>query len=562
MTTPEPGVLAEQDIPRKPERELGPLPNALRPLVDSVARLRATVHMKLMVGFLIIALLLLLMGLLSILVIGRMNQQVDRISDLQTQTDLARQAIYSVTAQSHYRAMALITQVDSWNDKIEAAKANFTNDINRIAALDAEIGPGVVEKLRSIDARYTQAGEEVSQLYDAGDLDRALSVHISAEHEISHELEDELNGLIASSAATMSSNLEDFRANRQFLTTTVAVVSGVSLIAALSFGAILSWSLIRPVRRIDVALARIAEGDFNQHVEVPNRDEFGRLTTNLNRTSDRLATLYSELTVLNHDLEKTIEEQLSQLRRTEQLRRYVSPKVADAIIGEGSPLTLAPTRRNLSILVSDIRGFTEMSERMEPEELVDALNQYFGAMTDVVFSHGGTLDKYLGDGILAFFGEPIPFADHAERAVATAFEMQAELVRLRDMWMTRYGEELGIGIGISTGYVTVGNIGSADRIDYTVIGNHVNLASRLSTGAHSGQVLVTERTLAAVRDLVDATEVPSLTLKGVQRPVHVFEIRQRPAPPANDSARDSAPGREYDRSEGLSSGISGADSQA
>jgi class 3 adenylate cyclase len=367
--------------------------------------------------------------------------------------------------------------------------------------------------------------------------------------------------LIASSAATMSTNLADFRANRQFLTTTVAVVSGVSLLAALSFGAILSWSLIRPVRRIDIALARIAEGDFHQHVEVPNRDEFGRLTTNLNRTSDRLATLYSELTVLNHDLEKTIEEQLSQLRRTEQLRRYVSPKVADAIIGEGSPLTLAPTRRNLSILVSDIRGFTEMSERMEPEELVDALNQYFGAMTDVVFSHGGTLDKYLGDGILAFFGEPIPFADHAERAVATAFEMQAELVRLRDMWMTRYGEELGIGIGISTGYVTVGNIGSADRIDYTVIGNHVNLASRLSTGAHSGQVLVTERTLAAVRDLVDATEVPSLTLKGVQRPVHVFEIKQRPAPPGDDSAAESARARDYDRSEELSSGISGADSQ-
>ena len=305
----------------------------------------------------------------------------------------------------------------------------------------------------------------------------------------------------------MGTSLEVFRANRQFLTTTVAVVSGVSLLAALSFGAILSWSLIRPVRKIDVALARIAEGDFEQHVEVPNRDEFGRLTTNLNRTSTRLASLYRELTLLNQNLEQTIEEQLSQLHRTEQLRRYVSPKVADAIINEGSPTTLAPTRRNLSILVSDIRGFTEMSERMEPEELVDALNQYFSAMTDVVFSHGGTLDKYLGDGILAFFGEPIPFEDHAERAVATAFEMQAALERLREMWMARYEEELGIGIGISTGYVTVGNIGSADRIDYTVIGNHVNLASRLATNASSGQVLVTDRTLVAVRAWVHASEV-------------------------------------------------------
>lgn len=184
----------------------------------------------------------------------------------------------------------------------------------------------------------------------------------------------------------------------------------------------------------------------------------------------------------------------------------------------------APTRRNLSILMSDIRGFTEMSERMEPEELIDALNQYFGAMTDVVFRHGGTLDKYMGDGILAFFGDPIPFEDHAERAVATAFEMREGLEGLRQRWMAQYQEELTIGIGISTGYVTVGNIGSASRIDYTVIGNHVNLASRLATTALAGQVLVTDRTMAAVKDLVDGSEVEVMTLKGVLRPVRVFQI--------------------------------------
>jgi adenylate cyclase len=145
-------------------------------------------------------------------------------------------------------------------------------------------------------------------------------------------------------------------------------------------------------------------------------------------------------------------------------------------------------------------------------------------MTDVVFRHGGTLDKYMGDGILAFFGDPIPFEDHAERAVATAFEMREGLEGLRRRWMAQYQEELTIGIGISTGYVTVGNIGSASRIDYTVIGNHVNLASRLATTALAGQVLVTDRTMAAVKDLVDGSEVEILTLKGVLRPVRVFQI--------------------------------------
>ena len=510
-----------------PEKDLGPLPRALLPLIDGVARMPATVHMKLLGGFLTIALLLLLMGIFSIVVIGRMNQQVEGLIALENQTDLARQAIYSVTSQSHFRAMALITEVDSWNDKITAAKAKFTEVLDDIEGLNTAIDPQLVNRLRAIDVRFAAAGEEVLSLYQAGDLDQALSVHISAEHEISHELEDELNSLITSSDQVMQAQLVDFQGNREFLTWTVAAFSVVSLLTALGFGAILSWSLIRPVRKIDVALARIADGDFAQIVEVPNRDEFGRLTTNLNRTSTRLATLYSELTELNQNLENTIEEQLSQLRRTEELRRYVSPQVADAIVVEGSRLTLTPTRRNLSILVSDIRGFTEMAERMEPEELVDALNQYFTALTEVIFSHGGTLDKYLGDGILAFFGDPIPFEDHAERAVAAAFGTQEVLERLRSKWMLKYDEELTVGIGISTGYVTVGNIGSEDRIEYTVIGNHVNVASRLANGAQPGQILVTDRTMAAVKDYVVGTEVEEMTLKGVQRPVRIFEITQR-----------------------------------
>ncbi|HUP14738.1 MAG TPA: adenylate/guanylate cyclase domain-containing protein [Acidimicrobiia bacterium] len=527
-----------------PERELGPLPRVLRPLIDGVARMPATVHMKLLGGFLTIALLLLLMGIFSIVVIGRMNQQVEGLIALETQTDLSRQAIYSVTSQSHFRAMALITEVDSWNDKITAAKAKFTEVLDSIETLDIEtlnaaIDPQVVDRLRAIDIRFAAASEEVLSLYEAGNLDQALSVHISAEHEISHELEDELNSLITSSDQVMRAQLVDFQGNREFLTWTVAAFSVVSLLTALGFGAILSWSLIRPVRKIDVALARIADGDFAQIVEVPNRDEFGRLTSNLNRTSTRLATLYSELTALNQNLENTIEEQLSQLRRTEELRRYVSPQVADAIVIEGSRLTLTPTRRNLSILVSDIRGFTEMAERMEPEELVDALNQYFTALTEVIFSHGGTLDKYLGDGILAFFGDPIPFEDHAERAVAAAFGTQEVLERLRSKWMLKYDEELTVGIGISTGYVTVGNIGSEDRIEYTVIGNHVNVASRLANNALPGQILVTDRTMAAVKDYVAGTEVEEMTLKGVQRPVRIFEITQREAAVPSDVRQSS-----------------------
>ena len=509
------------------EADQEPLPvRWVRPLVDIVARARATIHTKLLAGFLLSALLLLAMGVLSIVIINAMNQQMIRVVELQQQMDLARQGIYAVTAQSHYRAMALITQVDSWNDRIVQAKENFTRDMEAIREVADDEQVVILDRIAATDVRFAEASDEVLALYHADDLGRATDVHISAEHEISHELEDDLNLMIRTLSDSVASELDTFRANRQFLTVTVAGFSGVSLLTALAMGAILSWSLIRPVRRIDVALGRIADGDFDQVVQVPNRDEFGRLTVNLNRTTRQLASLYEGLSELNSNLEKTIEEQVTQLQRTERLRRYVSPQVADAILTGEAPVAFASVRRNLTILYSDIRGFTQMAERMEPEELVDGLNEYFSAMTELVFSNGGTLDKYLGDGILAFFGDPIPFEDHAERAVATAFEMLAKVEELRGTWM-RSEEELSIGVGISTGYVTVGNIGSSTRTDYTVVGNHVNVAARLATAAEPGKILVSERTMASVRDRVDWVPVDDLVMKGVKRPVKVFAVTRK-----------------------------------
>jgi class 3 adenylate cyclase/CHASE3 domain sensor protein len=505
---------------RDPDR----LPPLIRPAVNFVARIRAKVHTKLLAGFLVIAVLMLAMGVMSIFVIGRMNGHASLLIELQRLSDLSRQGIYGVTAQSHYRAMALTTEVDTWNDKIALAKQNLVAQLEEIEAIG---GPGVqesVDRLREIDQRYTDAGADVLALYEAGDLDAALDLHISAEHEISHELEDVFNALIATTEERIDQASGDLASLHRFLLIAVAALSSVSLLIALGLGAVLSWSVIRPVRKMDHALARIAGGDFDERVEVPNRDEFGRLTANLNRTSGRLAELYDDLTQLNENLERTVQDQLAQIRRAEQLRRYLAPQVADAVLNGDAPVSLESTRRNLTILYANIRGFTAMSERVEPEELIVALNEYFAVMTDVVFRHGGTLDKYVGDGILSFFGDPIPFEDHAERAVAAALEMRSRLRGIRTRWMERLHEELNVGIGISTGYVTVGNIGSDTRTEYTVIGNHVNLASGLAETAGPNQILASERTLAAVRGRVEAEPVDEAALEDLQRPVRIFEI--------------------------------------
>ena len=489
-------------------------------------------HTKLLAGFLVIAVLLVAMGVTSILVIREMNQEAHQLITLQEQTDVARQAIYAVTSQSHFRAMALITKDASYNDKIVTAKEDFAARLDALAAIG---GPGVqeaVDQMRAIDERYSAAGADVLALYDAGDFQGALDLHIAAEHTISHELEDELNQLIESTEARIGLASDELASLHRFLLFAVGIFSGVSLLIALGLGAALSWSVIRPVRKMDLALAQIADGDFGQQIDVPNRDEFGRLTKNLNRTSGQLATLYHDLEELNQNLEKTVEDQLGQLRRAEQLRRYLAPQVADAVLNGGTAVSLSSTRRNLSILVANIRGFTSMSEGMEPEEVIDGLNQHFAVMTDVVFRHGGTLDKYIGDGILAFFGDPIPFEDHAERAVVTALEMRQRLRGLRTRWSMERDGGLDVGIGVATGYVTVGNIGSDTRTEYTVIGNHVKLASYLAQSAGPDQILVSEKTLvsSAIRERVDATTLDPIEVEGFRHLVKIVEVNDVPAP--------------------------------
>lgn len=513
---------------------LGPLSRLLGPFVDWVAHVRATVHTKLLAGFLVIALLLLSMGLLSIGVLARVNRQVETLTALNRQTRQAQQMIYDVTAQSHFRAMELLTDDPTWNDKILAAKDDFVQNLALIRSDEVPDEAALIEGLENTNAVYADSSREVSSLYGLGRIDQALKLHIEAEHEISHQLEDSLNVLIDGSQDLVAAETRAFKSHRSFLMIAVASFSGVSLLGALALGAVLSWSLIRPVRRVDGALELIANGEFDTRVDVPNRDEFGNLTKNLNRTTSQLATLYSDLETLNANLQETVEAKVAELERAHRLKRYVSPQLAESIVTSELGLTRTPTRKLLTTFFSDIRGFTETAERMEPEELVDEVNDYLTEMTEIVFRHGGTLDKYVGDAIMVFFGDPVPQDDHAVRAVRMAFEMRERLTELQERWLRRYNEVFKVGIGIATGWVTVGDIGSEARSDYTVLGNQVNLAARLADRAQAGQVLITERTMLEVEHLVEGTPVDEVSLRGVGRPVKIYDIRLRstaePAP--------------------------------
>ena len=177
----------------------------------------------------------------------------------------------------------------------------------------------------------------------------------------------------------------------------------------------------------------------------------------------------------------------------------------------------------MTVLFSDIRNFSALTENLEPEEIFELMDRYISEMTTLIHQYEGTLNKIIGDGLLVFFGDPIPMEDHAWRAVTIAVEMQKMVSRLKDEWL-QYGHELTIGIGINTGYMTVGNIGSDSHRDYTVIGHQVNVAARLESFAKPGQILVSQRTYSRVKDLVDAEKIGEIRVKGVHDPVLIYNV--------------------------------------
>jgi len=197
--------------------------------------------------------------------------------------------------------------------------------------------------------------------------------------------------------------------------------------------------------------------------------------------------------------------------------------VVKAITSGHTAFAMATARKQLTMVFVDLRGFTAFSDVAEPEEVIGFLNAYLSKLTDLVFKYEGTLDKFLGDGMLVFFNDPVPQPDHAMRAVQMALDMRQRAREMRNDW--HIGDSpLDVGIGISTGYVTVGTIGSEHRMEYTVIGQQVNLAARLVTVAEPGQIIISQRTADIVRHHVELSEVGPLTVKGFQQPVMAYNV--------------------------------------
>lgn len=275
-------------------------------------------------------------------------------------------------------------------------------------------------------------------------------------------------------------------------------------VAALLLGLAVARRLTRPISALTGGVARVAAGDLGQELAVRSRDEIGQLTRAFN-------------------------EMVAGLRQRDFIRnafgRYVSPEVAKTLLESPEGLRLGGHKREVTVLMSDLRGYTRFAEQGDPARVMEVLNGYLARMADLVIAHGGTINEFIGDAIFAVFGAPLDQPDHAERAAAAALAMQAAMDELNRENAARGWPRFEMGIGVNTGEAVVGNIGSEQRAKYAVVGAAVNLAARVEGCTVGGQIFVTTSTLERVASLAEVGEPVRVELKGIAEPVLLHELR-------------------------------------
>jgi signal transduction histidine kinase len=432
----------------------------LRPVVDAVARINSGVHRKLLFGFLTGALLLVAMALLSLVVIRQMNDRMEELDHAQVKAGRAQEMLYAVTAQSHYRAMAILKpdMGDLYNGQVEEEKTTFVRLLDLMENAEPD-NAAFYENVRIVNEEYRVSGRNVLALYERKDFLGAIALHLKEEHPTSHRLEASMKHLIVTAKQDMAKAQADFRSARTLFTRMVIAFSATSVIVALILGFVLSWAFILPVRKMERALAGITAGDFGQHVEVPNRDEFGKLARDLNGTSERLATLFDDQRTLatrlgqtNASLERASEAKSRLLANvSHELRTPMTAILGftDALLaGVDGPLNEEQTAslgwvqrggRDLLGLINEILDLSKIeagkltidAEPFDPRELVESVvaqHRSLAAQKGIRFAwhDAGTpaevvLDRQRVRQILVnLFGNALKFTDAGEVEVETS----------------------------------------------------------------------------------------------------------------------------------------------
>ena len=235
-------------------------------------------------------------------------------------------------------------------------------------------------------------------------------------------------------------------------------------------------------------------------------------------------TAFAGMAAVSIDNSRLLEAARREAVVLSNFQRYFAPDLARQIAGQDEEIQLGGAKRQVVVLFSDIRGFTSLSERMSPDQIASLLTEYFTEMVEIVFEHGGTLDKFMGDALMALWGAPIDREDDADRAVRAAVAMQRAISRLNSRWHQQGRQTISVGIGINVGDVFAGNIGSQRRLEYTVIGDAVNTAARLCSEAGPGDILIALPLYRVLSQPPPVHSLPALPLRGKSQPVPVYSV--------------------------------------
>jgi len=285
--------------------------------------------------------------------------------------------------------------------------------------------------------------------------------------------------------------------------TNVAMIMFFAIILVAIISVPLASGLLRPIFRLLKGTKEVAVGNLDYRIEERGRDEIGELVRSFNSMASELKKKEIMKGVFN---------------------RYVSPHVADEILKEPESLKLGGERREVTVFFADIRGFISHTRGMSPEETVEALNRYFTLITEITFRFEGTIDKFIGDAVMCVFGSPVRSENHLEQALKAAVAVRDALTRANMRREARGQKLFQMGIGLDTGEVIVGNMGSKVRMEYTAVGEAVNMASRLTGLAGGGEILISEDLYKTVMDRVEAVEVAGTTIKGIDTPARLYNI--------------------------------------
>ncbi len=302
-------------------------------------------------------------------------------------------------------------------------------------------------------------------------------------------------------------SLEPIKENLKKLRETIIFITLGIFFVGIVITAFMTKIMTDPIKTLVKGTMEIAEGNFDFRIRKYPKDEIGDLAVAFNQMARSLK-----------------EKELIK----DAFKRYVSKQVAEEIFKNPEKYiqSLKGERRKVAVFFADIRGFTPLAEKLPPEEVVSILNDYLSLMTEIVFKYEGTLDKFIGDCIMSVFGAPISHPDDALRAVKAAYEIQEYLNRVNEERKKEGKIPVYVGIGINYGEAVVGNIGSKERLDYTVIGDTVNLASRLESLAKKGEILISEQVYNEVKEHVVVEEIPPTKVKGKERPVKIYSVKK------------------------------------